>query len=448
MRPQGGPAFNETFEFTDIIDQPCFGAPICLLPDAIDVKLKAGSFINFNGSLDGDISEEGASLTISEGVSGKFVLEVTANGDLDLPPIPIPGASIGFSAEIDDTGIGAEAVLGIVVRIRVTFNEPGTIFITTIEFSESASIGLVANIDGVDFTTSGSIDGDIGFDLVDTRGGCIRISIGPELSLFAGVDFKVCEVGVGAGANVSPFIEGCLNVDLQGCPSYDAEIALGLGGFVEAGADFCVFEVGDDLEFELARLPLFGFSGLIPETEPPVITGQSSFNAVTAAGCPPRASTLVNYPLPLVTDNCPDPTIACIPAPGSSFPIGTTTVNCTATDIWGNTATFSFPLTVFNGCLQDDSNPGNAAVFNSATGEYRICMNGTTYSGVGIAAVKGCVVTIQHNTPERRVLIKADFATRRGTASLQSGAGVLKGTIADRDLSNNSCSCTATQQNP
>jgi hypothetical protein len=151
----------------------------------------------------------------------------------------------------------------------------------------------------------------------------------------------------------------------------------------------------------------------------------------------------VNYPNPTVTDNCPDPTFVCTPANGSVFPIGTSTVSCTATDIWGNTASCSFPVTVFSGCLQDDTNPGYAALFNAATGEYRVCMNGVTYSGVGTVNVKGCIVTIQHNLPGRRVLIKTEFAANKGTASVQSPAGVLKGTITDRDIRNNSCNCAA-----
>jgi hypothetical protein len=41
-----------------------------------------------------------------------------------------------------------------------------------------------------------------------------------------------------------------------------------------------------------------------------------------------------------------DITISCTPASGSTFPIGTTTVTCTATDAAGNTATASFTVTV------------------------------------------------------------------------------------------------------
>lgn len=47
------------------------------------------------------------------------------------------------------------------------------------------------------------------------------------------------------------------------------------------------------------------------------------------------------------TDVCdPNVMIECVPPPGSNFPVGTTTVNCTATDDAGNTATCSFTVTI------------------------------------------------------------------------------------------------------
>jgi len=47
------------------------------------------------------------------------------------------------------------------------------------------------------------------------------------------------------------------------------------------------------------------------------------------------------------TDACdPDPTVVCEPPSGSLFPVGTTQVNCTATDDAGNVATGSFTVTV------------------------------------------------------------------------------------------------------
>ncbi len=64
---------------------------------------------------------------------------------------------------------------------------------------------------------------------------------------------------------------------------------------------------------------------------------------------------IVNYPAPQTSDNCSGPvTVVCLPASGSIFPVGTTTVTCTATDVAGNEARCSFAVTVIDcGCCKD-----------------------------------------------------------------------------------------------
>src|SRR5678815_3263159 len=83
-------------------------------------------------------------------------------------------------------------------------------------------------------------------------------------------------------------------------------------------------------------------------------------------------------------DNCPGTTVVCAPPSGSCFPVGVTTVTCTATDQAGNTATCSFTVTVFNGRLQDDSGAcANTVLINTLTGDYRWCCGNTTFTGRG-----------------------------------------------------------------
>ena len=49
----------------------------------------------------------------------------------------------------------------------------------------------------------------------------------------------------------------------------------------------------------------------------------------------------------VASDTCtPNPTVVCTPASGSLFPLGRTTVTCTATDATGNVATCSFDVLV------------------------------------------------------------------------------------------------------
>ncbi len=60
-----------------------------------------------------------------------------------------------------------------------------------------------------------------------------------------------------------------------------------------------------------------------------------------------ECSAIVNYPPPVAIDECVVPvTIVCNPPSGSVFPVGSTTVNCTATDGEGRVATCTFTVTV------------------------------------------------------------------------------------------------------
>jgi uncharacterized repeat protein (TIGR01451 family) len=59
------------------------------------------------------------------------------------------------------------------------------------------------------------------------------------------------------------------------------------------------------------------------------------------------AGAVVIYPTPLVSNTCGGPvTVTCVPASGSTFPVGTTQVTCTATDAFATSRSCSFTVTV------------------------------------------------------------------------------------------------------
>lgn len=93
------------------------------------------------------------------------------------------------------------------------------------------------------------------------------------------------------------------------------------------------------------------FDGLIVEvlgdTQAPVLALPA--NLVTDATSPLGAT--VNYTVTATDNSGVTPTVSCIPLSGVAFAIGTTTVNCTATDAAGNQATGSFTVTV-NGAVE------------------------------------------------------------------------------------------------
>lgn len=84
------------------------------------------------------------------------------------------------------------------------------------------------------------------------------------------------------------------------------------------------------------------------------LTGNCNPPALPTINCPPNitqqttdpAGTAVTYAAPTATSPNGSVTVVCTPASGSMFPVGTTAVNCTATDAANQTATCSFAVTV------------------------------------------------------------------------------------------------------
>jgi len=81
------------------------------------------------------------------------------------------------------------------------------------------------------------------------------------------------------------------------------------------------------------------------DTTPPTITCPS--NITTPEDPAGSNAANVAYVTPSATDNCTqDVQVFCAPPPGSSFPAGTTTVTCTATDASSNATNCTFTVTV------------------------------------------------------------------------------------------------------
>lgn len=184
------------------------------------------------------------------------------------------------------------------------------------------------------------------------------------------------------------------------------------------------------------------FTVTIQDTQSPTISCPANIIAKTGTIGDPCAA--VNFTTS-ASDNCPGLTVGCVPPSGSCFPVGTTTVTCTATDASGNKATCNFTATVFDGCIQDDTNPSLSAVFNTRTGDYIFCCSGVKYSGRGVVTVRGSTYTLQHTASDRRVTLNLDSTTNRAAATYQRlGAGAMTCTVNDRDIRNDTCPC-ATQ---
>src|SRR5207245_2816013 len=98
------------------------------------------------------------------------------------------------------------------------------------------------------------------------------------------------------------------------------------------------------------------FTVTVADTTPPSISCPNN----ETAECTGNGQATVNYPPASATDICDGPLpTTCVPPSGSSFPVGTTTVTCTATDAAGHSSSCSFTVTVADTTPPSISCPNN-----------------------------------------------------------------------------------------
>jgi hypothetical protein len=189
----------------------------------------------------------------------------------------------------------------------------------------------------------------------------------------------------------------------------------------------------------------------VVDAQPPTFATPRNIAATATASCPYSTSTVVTYANPVATDNCAVQSVGCNPPSGSTFPVGATTVNCTATDTSGNIAMTSFTVNVYSFCIQDEMNAGNVVLVNASTGDYSFCCNGVLIaSGRGILGTTACAGSIDQTKGDRRVHIewdgKANNGVGSGNAYVKSSSSLFC-QITDKQLTNNTCQCS-TQSPP
>ncbi|MFY9574681.1 MAG: DUF4394 domain-containing protein [Blastocatellia bacterium] len=199
------------------------------------------------------------------------------------------------------------------------------------------------------------------------------------------------------------------------------------------------------MSVEMARTSNCTFTVRVNDTQPASITCPANISVAASATCPITNSVGVTFPPPTASDNCPGVTVVCNPPSGSIFPVGTTTVTCTATDATGNTATCSFTISTFSFCLQDETNPSNFVFVNATTGDYVFVCGGVTIAtGRGVLNRKECIGTIDDSKGDRRVHIQWDTSangnTGAGTATVQVTPNITRCSITDKKMTNNTCS--------
>ena len=89
------------------------------------------------------------------------------------------------------------------------------------------------------------------------------------------------------------------------------------------------------------------FNITVEDNEPPTLQCPGD---ITATAVPGQCSGIANWLIFPPTDNCTGATVICSNQPGDVFPIGTTTVTCTAMDAFGNESTCDFDV-IINECF-------------------------------------------------------------------------------------------------
>lgn len=124
---------------------------------------------------------------------------------------------------------------------------------------------------------------------------------------------------------------------------------------------------------------------------------------------------------------------------------------------WGATATVI--VRPFDCSLQDDADPNRLFHFNSFTGDYIFACGGgscrgggtssqpptgssaptppITLTGIGKPQMKGCIITLSHNAPDRRVFARLDACTKSGDASVETKSPKANFNITDKNTTDN-----------
>lgn len=143
------------------------------------------------------------------------------------------------------------------------------------------------------------------------------------------------------------------------------------------------------------------------------------------------------------------------------------------------TVTATVIVRPFDICLTDDSSRQTGLLWNTFTGDYiftslgpagqpkppggAVQPGGTTQTGgagqgkppetgtppggvsltgTGKPTMKGCIITLSHNAPDRRVFAKLDVCNKTGDASVQTSSPKTTFTITDKNTTDNTCAAS------
>jgi hypothetical protein len=158
-------------------------------------------------------------------------------------------------------------------------------------------------------------------------------------------------VGSYTGAFRAPFRpDGSPGLDVygdgRGCNTLTAQFDVNDIQYAPTG-ELLVFDATFEQHCEGGTPALFGRIRIENAPPPPDATPPTLLVSDVTVEAPNASGANVSYSATATDDRDPNPSVTCSPQSGSFFPVGTTTVNCSARDASGNVASGSFRVNVF-----------------------------------------------------------------------------------------------------
>ena len=191
------------------------------------------------------------------------------------------------------------------------------------------------------------------------------------------------------------------------------------------------------------------FAVTVADAEAPAIACPANVTAAGTATDGGTISTIVTYGAPAASDNCGVASVTCVPASGSVFEEGTTTVTCTAVDTSGITASCAFTVTVATGfgvCCFDDATGDTWSIVTDPASplfrfwRYRVAATGELFCGTASSMAyipRRSLTASDDDDPRFFMEANLNYGANSGTVKVIDRATNRQFVIKDRNLRNN-----------
>ncbi len=248
--------------------------------------------------------------------------------------------SMDFDIVVEDTTVPVVAVPADITEEAISSSGATVIFAVSADDLVDGAIAPVCDASSGDTfplgTTTVTCDatdssGNTGSDSFDVT---VEDTTAPALVLPADMIVEAMFAG-GAIVDYFPLVSATDLVD----PSPSLFCAPP-GGPFPMGPTIISCSAGDDS----GNVAMDTFDITVVDTTPPVLSGMPGDDTIEATS---SSGAVYVYSDPTATDIAdPSPSVGCVPASGSTFPLGITTVTCTATDASANSDSDTFDVTV------------------------------------------------------------------------------------------------------